>query len=159
PRRPDPGPGRQPAHRPPTQGRHRGLSRPGMTVQSYLRDAPKVELHLHLEGAAPAETVLALAGRNGVALPEDVARGLREGFRFRDFEQFIQTYIAVTRCLRNVDDYAQMVFDVAARLHAQHVRYAEVTFSPSTHGLFLGVPERVFLEGLARGRRRAHDEL
>src|SRR5574341_1253116 len=40
----------------------------------------------------------------------------------------------------------------------QGVRYAEVTFSPSTH-YALGVPHDVYFSGLQKGRERARIEL
>jgi len=38
-------------------------------IQSYLRAAPKAELHVHLEGSIQPATLLTLAKRNGVELP------------------------------------------------------------------------------------------
>jgi adenosine deaminase len=125
-----------------------------MSIESYIRAAPKAELHLHLEGAIRPATALELAQRNGVALPAGVADGLRTGFRFRDFMHFIETYVAVTRCLRTAEDYEQVVYELGADLARQNVRYAEVTFSPSTHEYGLGVSWDTFFAGLTRGRRR-----
>ena len=116
---------------------------------------PTAELHLHLEGAMRPSTALELSAQNGVALPEDVARGLRDGFVYPTIERFIQTYIAVTRCVRRSRDYEQVVVEVAEDLARQGVRYAEVTCSPSTPVLFLGMREEDYFDGLARGRARA----
>ena len=40
----------------------------------------------------------------------------------------------------------------------QNVRYAEVTFSPSTHQFSLGIPFDVFFSGLTKGRLRAQKD-
>jgi aminodeoxyfutalosine deaminase len=125
-----------------------------VSVESYLRAAPKAELHVHLEGAILPETLLALARRNGVALPYDTVEGLRGWFAFRDFMHFIEVYVAVTRCLRTIEDYELIAYEFGAEMARQHVRYAEVTFSPSTHA-WLGIPREVWFEGLTRGRKRA----
>jgi aminodeoxyfutalosine deaminase len=128
-----------------------------MSLDSYLRAAPKAELHLHLEGSIRPATVLQLARRNGVALPADTVEGLRRWYVFRDFRHFITVYVTITRCLRSAADYELIVQELADELARQNVKYAEVTFSPSTHGLHFGIPEHTFLEGLRRGRDRAKE--
>ena len=124
-----------------------------MSIDSYIRAAPKAELHVHLEGAVQPATLLELARRNRVALPAETVEGLREWFAFRDFAHFIEVYVAITRCLRTVEDYELVTYELGAELARQHVRYAEVTFSPSTHA-WLGVPQEVWFEGLTRGRMK-----
>ena len=125
-----------------------------MTLESYLRAAPKAELHVHLEGSILPATLLCLAARNGVELPAQSVEGLREWFVYRDFPHFIEIYVAITRCLRTQEDYEEIVHEFGAEMARQHVRYAEVTFSPSTH-MALGVPQEVYFAGLTRGRERA----
>jgi len=47
-----------------------------MSVVSYLRAAPKVELHVHLEGAIQPTTLLELAQRNHIPLPADTIEAI-----------------------------------------------------------------------------------
>jgi adenosine deaminase len=123
----------------------------------YLRAAPKAELHVHLEGAIQPATLLTLARRNGVPLPADDEAGVRAWFNYRDFSHFIHIYVTITRCLRTLEDYALIAYEFGAEMARQHVRYAEVTFSPSTHH-HLGVPHDTYFEGISRGRARAQQE-
>jgi aminodeoxyfutalosine deaminase len=76
-----------------------------MSRASYVRAAPKAELHLHLEGAIHPATVLALAQRNAVVLPCAKVEELKDWFRFRDFDHFVEVYGAVSSCLRTAHDY------------------------------------------------------
>lgn len=128
-----------------------------MTIETYVRSMPKVELHVHLEGAIRPATLLALARHNGVALPAADLDGLRRWFVYRDFDHFIEIYVTITRCLRTIDDYALIAYEFGADMARQHIRYAEVTFSPSTHHV-LGIPHEVYFQGLTRGRERARAE-
>lgn len=128
-----------------------------MSLESYLRAAPKAELHVHLEGSIRPEVLLRLARRNGVDLPYDTPEGLRRWFTFRDFGHFIEIYVAITRCLKTEEDYAEIAYEHGADMARQRIRYAEVTFSPSTHWM-LGVPHDVYFAGLTRGRERARNE-
>ena len=125
-----------------------------MSLETYLRAAPKAELHVHLEGAIAPRTLLELARRNHVDLPAQDEDGLHEWFRFRDFEHFVDIYVAITRCLRTADVYELIAYEFGAEMARQHTRYAEVTFTPSTHQL-LGVPLETYFDGLRRGRARA----
>lgn len=126
-------------------------------LRRYLRAAPKAELHVHLEGSIQPATLLLLAQRNGILLPASDVEGLRRWFTFSDFHHFIQVYVAITRCLKISDDYELIAYEHGAEMARQHVRYAEVTFSPSTHHA-LGVPFDVAFAGLTRGRARARAE-
>ena len=126
-----------------------------MTLASYLRAAPKAELHLHLEGAIAPVTVLALARRHGVALPAADEMGLRAWFVYRDFAHFLTVIRAVAGCLRTAEDYERVTHELGRDLARQGVRYAEVAFSPSLHAR-RSVPFDTYFAGLARGRARAH---
>jgi adenosine deaminase len=128
-----------------------------MSVGEYLREAPKAHLHAHLEGSILPETLLTLARRNGVALPADSVEGLRAWFTFRDFDHFIEIYLTITRCLRTAEDYELIAYEFGVEMARQQIRYAEVTFSPSTHEA-LGVPFDTQFAGLTRGRERARAE-
>jgi len=128
-----------------------------MSVEEYLRVAPKAHLHVHMEGSILPETLLTLARRNGVALPAETVEGLRAWFTFRDFDHFIEIYLTITRCLRTIEDYELIAHEFGAEMARQHIRYAEVTFSPSTHEA-LGVPFATQFAGLTRGRERARAE-
>jgi adenosine deaminase len=129
-----------------------------MSLESYLRAAPKAELHVHLEGSIRPETVLELARRNAAELPAETVGELREWFRFRDFEHFIQVYGSISRCLTAADDFELIAFELAHELARQNCGYAEVGFSAFFHAR-RGVPESTFLPGLGRAGERARTEL
>ena len=59
-------------------------------VDAALVAMPKVELHVHVEGAQRPDTVWAMAQRNGVTLPAATLDEWRGFYRYRDFAHFIQ---------------------------------------------------------------------
>ncbi|TMD66139.1 MAG: adenosine deaminase [Chloroflexi bacterium] len=124
-------------------------------IERYVTAVPKVELHVHLEGSIQPITLLTLAQRNGVPLPVQTAEEMQRWFTFRDFNHFIEIYFAISRCLKTAEDYELIVYEFGANMARQNVRYAEVTFSPSTHYFSLGVPFDTFFAGLTKGRQRA----
>ncbi len=103
-----------------------------MNLHGFIREMPKVELHVHLEGSIRPATLLTLAERNGVSLPASDLQGLREFYRFTDFGHFIQVYITISRCLGTVADFRLIAYEFGADMARQKIRYAEVTFTPHT---------------------------
>ncbi len=129
-----------------------------MSLDSYLRAAPKAELHVHLEGTVQPETFLALARRNGVTLPYESVPALREWFRFRDFLHFIEVYGTISRCLNTADDFELIAWEYAQTLARQHCRYAEVCFSAFFHAR-RGIADRTFLDGLGSPSRKVRSAM
>jgi adenosine deaminase len=127
-------------------------------IERYLDAVPKAELHVHLEGSIQPATLLTLAQRNGVPLPVQNVADLQNWFSFRDFNHFIEIYFKISSCLKTTGDYELIAYEFGAMMARQNVRYAEVTFSPSTHHFSLGIPFDTFFAGLTRGRLRAQEE-
>lgn len=119
-----------------------------------LRALPKVELHLHLEGAMRIETARDLADRHGLPIPHGLLDG---GWSFTGPLDFIDNYVELCGLLRSLDDFHRLGREVCADLAANGVRYAEAVFSPSNHADRMGAdwtgPLEAVLDGLAVGRR------
>ena len=64
-----------------------------MTIETFIRAMPKVELHVHLEGSTRPATLPKLASRHPVARPANPVEGLREWYTFTDFPHFIELYL------------------------------------------------------------------
>ncbi|HEY7418953.1 MAG TPA: adenosine deaminase [Ktedonobacteraceae bacterium] len=124
-------------------------------IERYLQAVPKAELHVHLEGSIQPETFLALARRHKIALPVTTVEEARQWFAYRDFSHFVDIFAMVAGCLKTAEDYELITYEFGAEMARQHVRYAEVTFSPSMHGITLGIPFDTYFQGLQAGRARA----
>ncbi|MDJ0925119.1 MAG: adenosine deaminase [Acidimicrobiia bacterium] len=99
---------------------------------------PKVELHLHLEGAVPLNTLWQLIEHYGgdPAVPDRAS--LVEHLRYTSFAHFIDTWWWMTGFIRTSDDFELVAEHVAADLARQNIIYAEASFSPTDferHGL------------------------
>ncbi len=130
---------------------------PDDTLTSFIAALPKAELHVHLVGSAPVETVLRLARRHpGRGVPVDESE-LSRFYEFTDFAHFIDVYIAVNSLVRTAIDVEDLIVGVAAGLAAQNVRYAELTVTPDSH-LLMGIEPDAVAEALTNGRLRAIDE-
>lgn len=81
----------------------------------------------------PPATLLELARRHRVRLPAADAAGLARWFRFRDFDHFVEVYLAISDCLREPEDFHRLALDFLAGQARQGVVYTEAHFSVSTH--------------------------
>jgi len=123
-------------------------------VERFVAELPKVELHLHLVGAAAPASVAALAARRpDVGVPADIA-SVKALFEFRDFAHFIAVYLQVSDLLRDGADLVELADGVVATLAAQRVRYAEITVTPYTH-VAAGIAWPDVRDALGEARRRA----
>jgi adenosine deaminase len=126
-----------------------------MDLFEFAQRMPKAELHIHLEGSILPRTLLRLAQRNHVSLPADDEIGLSELYRFRNFEQFLDTYLMITKCLRTTDDYRLIAYEYGSECARQNIRYAEVTFTILTNTSLTGLTWQEILRGLNIGREQA----
>ena len=96
-----------------------------------VANLPKVELHLHLEGAAPPAFMAALAAEKGMDLSA-VIDGDR--YIYSDFPAFLAAYEAVSAALRTPDDYRRLTRAVLEQSRAQGVVYTELFVAPAITG-------------------------
>ena len=131
---------------------------PRERLHALLRQMPKAELHVHVEGTLEPELIFELARRNGVALPYADAAALRAAYAFTDLQSFLDLYYAGTGVLRKEEDFFEMAWAYFERAAADNVVHAELFFDPQAHTA-RGVPMAAVIVGLAHACRRAHAEL
>src|SRR5580692_3679364 len=117
---------------------------------SFIRQLPKAELHLHLEGAVDAATLLELRLRHGdrATLAETEAL-----YRYNDFPTFLMAFKEVSAHLRGPDDYEHATYRLMQRLKEETVLHAEVYVAVGVC-LFRKQDFAAIFEGLERGRAR-----
>jgi adenosine deaminase/aminodeoxyfutalosine deaminase len=129
-------------------------------IQEFIRGLPKAELHLHLEGTIAPATLVELSARHDTyPLTEHEAEAL---YKFTDFTEFIESFKAVTRRLRDPEDYEIAAWRMMQQLAAQGVVHAEVFISVGVIYMWRNFDPRCFepiFAALERARERAVHEL
>jgi len=126
-------------------------------LHEYIRKMPKTELHIHLLGAIPLETLWSLVqkykGTHEVASMDQ----LRDKYQFRNFLHFIDIWIWQQQFIREYDDLELIASHVAQDMIEQNILYAEVFYTTSSHAEWnmspSGVTEAI-LKGFARHKDR-----
>ena len=93
---------------------------------------PKVELHLHHEGAAPPAFIRGLAQEKSISL--DGVFDAAGGYAFAGFERFLRTYEAATSVLKTPQDYARLTTALLEECARNGVVYVESFLSPDFCG-------------------------
>jgi adenosine deaminase len=124
--------------------------------RGWLARLPKVELHVHLEGAVPLRVLWELLQKYGddsdVLTPEHLQRK----FVYRDFPHFIDTWTWMIGLLRQYEDFELLAEEVARDFARQNIRYSEVFYSPPDF-LAAGLEPQPLTEAIRRGLSRVPD--
>lgn len=123
-------------------------------MKTWLRELPKVELHLHIEGSLEPELMFSLAVRNNVSLPYATVDEVRAAYDFSDLQSFLNLYYQGMRVLRTDQDFYDLAMAYLERAQEEGVVHVELSFDPQAH-LSRGVELAVPFEGLTRAMRDA----
>lgn len=123
-------------------------------MTTWLRELPKAELHLHIEGTLEPELMFALAERNGVTLPYDSVEAVRAAYDFEDLPSFLNLYYQGMGVLHTQADFFDLAMAYFARAREDGVAHVELSFDPQAH-LVRGVPLEAPFEGLLAACREA----
>src|ERR1700723_3418143 len=125
-------------------------SAPLRPPNAFIRQLPKAELHLHLEGAVEPATLLELRKLHGDYATLAEVEGL---YGYTDFQRFLMAFKAVSAHLRGPDDYEHATYRLMQRLKEETVLHAEVYVAVGVC-LFRKQDFAAIFEGLERGRAR-----
>jgi len=124
------------------------------TPSAFIRQLPKAELHLHLEGAVEPATLLELRRLHGenATLAETEAL-----YRYNDFQSFLMAFKEVSGHLRTPEDYELATYRLMQQLKKENVLHAEVYVAVGVC-LYRKQDFAAIFEGLERGRARGARE-
>lgn len=126
-------------------------------VEELIREIPKTELHLHLEGAIPLETLYALIQKRGGDPTIETLEDLERKLVYTDFAHFIELWMWKNTFIREERDFEDITYQVLRQLSAQNVKYLEAFYSPGDYQ-----PQGLTVEGitehLIKGKERAYHD-
>lgn len=127
--------------------------------EELLRELPKSDLHLHLDGSLRLSTLIELAKERRVQLPSTSPEGLLELVfkdQYRDLPDYLHGFAYTCAVLRDEEALERVAFELAEDCLEEGVRYIEVRFAPQLHlrpGLDLPDVLAAVDRGLDRVRR------
>ena len=127
-------------------------------MSAFIRELPKAELHVHVEGTLEPDMRLRLAERNGVEMPYATAEELAASYEYRDLASFLALYFSGMDVLQDEQDFYDLTYAYLQRVHAQNVVYTEMHFDPQAH-TSRGIAFDAVIGGIRRAQEDAQAEL
>src|SRR5262245_61952364 len=125
---------------------------------TLIKQLPKCELHIHIEGSLEPELLFALARRNGIQLKYPSVEALRQAYNFRDLQDFLDLYYQGMSVLVTEQDFYDLAWAYLERARADNVRHVEMFFDPQGH-TSRGVAFATVIDGLHRAIVEAREKL
>jgi len=132
-----------------------------MELLSFIQQAPKAELHSHIDGGLRAQTVLELAQKHHVQLPtfelEELRKHLTIDDNCRSLVEYFEPFNHTLNVLQTEDALERTMFEYLEDAHLDHTKYIEARFSPALH-LQKGLKLKQVMDAILRGKRQAEEQ-
>ncbi len=125
----------------------------------FFQQLPKSDLHVHLDGSLRIETILDLAAKDRVELPETDPGKLRAamnlGKNCGSLVEYLKAFDITLKVLQTEESLYRVAFELAEDAARENVRHMEVRYSPMLHtrnGMRLTAVVEAVLAGLRAAR-------
>lgn len=101
-----------------------------------IRQAPKTDLHLHLDGSLRIPTLIELAQEANLTMPSYTENGLREIVfkeKYADLPEYLKGFRYTVGVLQSEENLERAAYELAQDNLEEGVRYIEVRFAPQLH--------------------------
>lgn len=126
-------------------------------LSTFIREIPKAELHIHIEGSFEPELIFAIAERNGIELSYSSVESLREAYNFNNLQSFLDIYYEGAGVLLHEQDFYDLTWAYMQQLKAQNCVHVELFFDPQTH-TERNVPFQTAIDGIWRALQDAETQ-
>ena len=128
-----------------------------MSLSSIIKNTPKAELHLHIEGSLTPKLMWRLAEKHSITLPYASVEEIEAAYNFKDLQSFLDIYYAGAGVLIDEDDFFDLMWEYLTRCHEENIVHTEIMFDPQTH-TERDIGFDVFMPGFLRAMQKAQDE-
>ena len=128
------------------------------TRKQLIKDLPKAELHIHIEGSLEPEMMFDLAQRNGITLPYADVGSIRDAYQFDCLQDFLDLYYQGMSVLLTKQDFHDLTWAYLLRCRDDNVVHTEIFFDPQGH-TSRGVSFETVFEGIWSALRQGEHQL
>lgn len=132
-------------------------------TKQFLKELPKCEHHLHIEGSLSPTLLFQLAATNKITLPADnpsfasIATLEDRYENFTSLNDFLHYYYIGMSVLLTSSDFESLAYEYFTRAHNDGVHHAEIFFDPQAH-TDRGIKYETVVSGLVAAQKRAEKD-
>jgi len=129
-------------------------------MEEFVRNLPKAELHVHLEGTFEPELWQKIALRNGMDFPFKNVEEAKNAFEFKGLVPFLHLCDSAILVVLNADDLYDLTIDYLKKCHEQNIRHVELTWGPTqfTERETNPISMKIQMEGIMRAVEEAKEK-
>lgn len=102
-------------------------------TEAFIKEMPKSDLHLHLDGSLRIPTLIEMAKKNNIKMPSYTEEGLRElvfKSSYANLGEYLHGFQYTCAVLRNLENIERVCYELAVDNQKENVNYIEVRFAP-----------------------------
>ncbi len=126
-------------------------------IAKFIREVPKTELHLHIEGTLEPELMFNLAKRNNIKIPYSNVNEVKSAYNFSNLEIFLNIYYEGSKVLINEQDFFDLTWFYAVKCREDNIVHTEIFFDPQAH-LSRGIKFETIINGINKALLKANKE-
>lgn len=127
------------------------------SLESFIKNMPKAELHLHIEGSLEPGLMFKLAKRNKIQTKYKSVKQVKKAYKFNNLQDFLNIYYEGAGVLKTEQDFYDLTWAYLKKSHSQNVLHTEIFFDPQTHTR-KGVYFNVVIDGIYKALTDAEQE-
>lgn len=128
------------------------------SVEDFIKDIPKAELHMHIEGSFEPELMFEIAHRNGIKIKYPSVAALKKAYRFNNLQEFLDIYYAGAAVLIKEQDFYDLTWAYLTKVHQENLVHTEIFFDPQTH-TERGISFEIVINGIRRALEDGKEKL
>lgn len=101
--------------------------------EKFIKNLPKAELHVHIEGTMEPDQLRLFAERNNVIVPPGTLTSDGTRYTFSDLSSFIDAYLQATLVLQNQQDFYDLTWAYLKKIAHQGAVHTEIFFDLQTY--------------------------
>ncbi|WP_107669580.1 adenosine deaminase [Cyanothece sp. BG0011] len=127
-------------------------------MKKIIKNLPKAELHIHIEGSLEPELMVKIAKRNHKKLPFNSVEEAKQAYQFNDLQSFLDIYYQGTNVLCTEEDFYDLTWNYLQKAKEQNICHTEIFFDPQTH-THRGVPFAAIITGISEALKAGKEQL